>query len=135
QYQKYKVNTTYSGGAYYRTTGTPQADGSPAILGYYVLDYRRYGRQTDIDVIDPAKSAAIIDLTVNSTIIGGFVQDSWSILDKVTLNLGVRYDSLNMEDDTGRKGLALHDQWSPRVGIVWDPTEQGRAKIYANYGR
>src|SRR5262249_35150306 len=30
---------------------------------------------------------------------------------------------------------ALHDQWSPRVGIVWDPTEQGRAKIYANYGR
>ena len=29
-----------------------------------------------------------------STIIGFFVQDSWSILDKVTLNLGLRYDSL-----------------------------------------
>ena len=28
-----------------------------------------------------------------STTIGGFVQDSWSVLDKVTLNVGVRYDA------------------------------------------
>ena len=31
--------------------------------------------------------------------------------------------------------MSLNDQFSPRIGVVWDPTQQGRAKIYANYGR
>ena len=31
--------------------------------------------------------------------------------------------------------MALNDQWSPRIGFVWDPTQQGRSKLFANYGR
>jgi outer membrane receptor protein involved in Fe transport len=135
QYQKYHIVSAYSGFAAYRTLGGPQPDGAPGMNGYYVYDYRRYGVQTDVDTIDPSKAAAITDKTVNSNIFGVFVQDSWSILDKVTLNVGVRYDTLNMHDNLGRVGAALNDQWSPRIGVVWDPTQQGRSKIYANYGR
>ena len=32
-------------------------------------------------------------------------------------------------------GIKLQNEWSPRIGFVWDPTQQGRAKIFANYGR
>ena len=134
QYQKYHIVSAYSGFASYRTYGTPVAGGNGP-LGYNVYDYRRYGVQTDIDVIDPSKAAAISDKVVNSNILGFFIQDSWSIMDKVTLNLGLRYDTLTMHDNLGRDGAVLNDQWSPRIGLVWDPTQQGRSKIYANYGR
>jgi hypothetical protein len=135
QYQKYHIVSAYSGFAAYRTRSGAPRDGPASMLGFQVYDYRRYGVQTDIDVIDPSKEAAITDKVVNSEILGFFVQDSWSILDKVTLNLGLRWDGLTMHDNNGRNGLVLSDQWSPRVGLVWDPTQQGRSKIYANYGR
>ena len=143
QYQKYAIRSAYSGFAYYRTrTGAPREGSNPGqidpnapMLGFQVYDYRRYGVQTDVDVIDPSKAAAYTDKSVNSEILGFFVQDSWSVLDKVTLNLGVRWDGLTDHDRNGRNGLVLNDQWSPRIGVVWDPTQQGRAKIYANYGR
>ena len=135
QYMKYHIVSAYSGFAAYRTYGTQHANGPPGTDGYYVYDYRRYGVQTDVDVIDPSKAAAITDKVVNSNILGTFIQDSWSILDKVTLNVGLRYDTLTMHDNLGRNGVALNDQWSPRIGVVWDPTQQGRSKIYANYGR
>jgi hypothetical protein len=136
QYQKYHIISAYTGFAAYRTrSGRRRETDQPATLGFQVYDYRRYGVQTDVDVIDPSKAGAITDKTVNSGIIGGFVQDSWSILDKVTVNLGLRYDALTIKDNLGRVGVSLTDQWSPRIGVVWDPTQQGRSKIYANYGR
>jgi outer membrane receptor protein involved in Fe transport len=70
-----------------------------------------------------------------SLIAGGFVQDSWSVLDKVTVNLGVRYDTQQMYGGNGNIGLSLPNQWSPRAGVIWDPTQEGHSKIFANYAR
>jgi hypothetical protein len=75
------------------------------------------------------------DVTSLSTTVGAFVQDSWSILDKVTLNLGVRYDAQYMISDSGELGMVLPNQWSPRVGAVYDVTQKGRSKLFANYAR
>jgi hypothetical protein len=66
---------------------------------------------------------------------GGFVQDSWSIADRVTLNAGVRYDVQQLYSGSGTLGLSLPNQWAPRVGVVWDPTQEGRAKVFGNYAR
>ena len=66
---------------------------------------------------------------------GGFLQDSWQILDKVTLNFGVRYDAQMIYGADGTLGLALPNQWSPRVGVIYDFTQQGRSKLFANYAR
>jgi hypothetical protein len=35
----------------------------------------------------------------------------------------------------GTLGLTLPNQWSPRVGVVYDFTQQGRSKLFANYAR
>ena len=75
------------------------------------------------------------DAKSKSVIVGGFVQDSWSIADKVTLNLGLRYDALTLAGADGVVRISLKDQWSPRIGIIYDPTQAGRSKIYVNYGR
>jgi len=117
----YDITQAYSGGTFYYWNGG----------GTYVYDFRRYGRITDVDTIT---DEFVVSRKVKSTIAGGFIQDSWSILDKVTLNLGLRYDALAMQGTDGLNRLVLNDQWSPRIGVVWDPTQQGRSKIFANYG-
>jgi hypothetical protein len=73
--------------------------------------------------------------TTTSMTVGGFVQDSWSILDKVTVNVGMRYDTQTIWGYDGKVGLNLPNQWSPRVGVIYDFTQQGRSKLFANYAR
>jgi hypothetical protein len=82
------------------------------------------------EVYVPSKRA--FDAT--STIVGGFVQDSWSILDKVTLNAGLRYDAQILSTTEGT-GMTLPKQWSPRVGVIYDFTGKGRSKIFGNFAR
>ncbi len=70
-----------------------------------------------------------------SIIAGGFIQDSWSILDVITLNAGLRYDTQSIYSADGNVGISMPNQWSPRIGVIWDPTQAGRAKVFANYAR
>ena len=121
-WNQYSVTQAYSGGAWYLSTAS----------GTTVFENRRYGLQSDVDTI---VDEPVVTRVVKSQIIGFFVQDSWSIMDKVTLNIGLRYDTLELKNNLGQVGIALSDQWSPRIGLVWDPTQQGRSKIYAQYGR
>jgi hypothetical protein len=95
-------------------------------------DFRRYGYLSGPDTIT---ELPVFEATSSSTTIGGFLQDSWNILDRVTVNLGVRYDAQIVTGNDGNVGIALPNQWSPRVGAIWDPTREGRAKITVNYAR
>jgi outer membrane receptor protein involved in Fe transport len=70
-----------------------------------------------------------------SIIAGGFVQDSWSVMDKITLNVGLRYDTQQMYGGNGQIGLSMPNEWSPRAGVIYDPTQEGHAKLFANYAR
>jgi outer membrane receptor protein involved in Fe transport len=73
--------------------------------------------------------------TTKSLTAGAFVQDSWSVMDKVTLNVGVRYDAQFLFDGYGNRAFNLPNQWSPRAGVIFDPTQAGRAKLFGNYAR
>jgi hypothetical protein len=132
QINKYTHDQAYSGGAWYADAqGAEDAQGNSLPPGT-VYEIRRYGYLSDTDVIT---DTARIQTRSKSTIIGGFIQDSWSVLDKVTLNLGIRYDTLTQQGNDGKTRLSLADQLSPRLGVVWDPTQQGRSKLFANYSR
>ena len=124
-YEHTKAYTSTAAWQYLQGNSTP--DGLPAIN-----EVRRFGTLTapDVAVTDAFKTAKS-----KSTILGGFIQDSWSIMDKVTLNVGLRYDSLALSGEDGVTRMALKDQLSPRIGFVYDPTQAGRSKIFANYGR
>ena len=129
----YEHDKAYSGRNAYtevaeNTVPGPTSGSQP----YAVFDARNFG------YLQTPDNPVFIDFNAaksKSTIIGGFVQDSWSIMDKVTLNVGLRYDSMTLAGDDGVVRISLKDQWSPRIGVIWDPTQAGRAKIYANYGR
>jgi hypothetical protein len=70
--------------------------------------------------------------TINTS---AFLQDSWKILPGLTLNAGLRWDRENLENFAGESVITLTNEWQPRVGLVWDPRNDGSMKIYAFGGR
>ena len=68
-----------------------------------------------------------------------FIQDQWRIAPTLTANLGVRWDTEyfhGLDPVTGPfKAFSLTNQWSPRVGVVWDFVGDGTSKLYASAGR
>jgi hypothetical protein len=76
-----------------------------------------------------------IPVKSKSLTLGGFVQDSWNVFDKVMLNLGVRYDAQYLYGSNGDLAVALPNQWSPRLGMIYDVTQAGRSKVFFNYAR
>ncbi|MCC6522546.1 MAG: TonB-dependent receptor [Polyangiaceae bacterium] len=117
---KYDHEKTYSGGRRYRES----------LGGGSFTDNRGYGFLAGPDdeaYTDPQEAGSL------STGIGAFVQDSWAIMDLVTLNVGLRYDAQILVGDDGKLGMALPHEWSPRIGAIYDFTQKGHSKIYASF--
>ena len=123
EWTAYQNRTGYSGDDFYYGYGSPNAP-SP------YLDLRALGYLSGPDVPNFTQYQ---DQKPTAVLPGAFIQDSWNIMDKVTVNVGVRWDSEYMYDQNGSLALALNNQWSPRIGVIWDPTYQGKSKIYASY--
>ncbi len=84
-----------------------------------------------------------------SRVLGGFIQDSWTIASRLTLNLGMRFDHNTGEypaqSTTG--GPFIGPQNIPaatpinqslavwRTGLVYDPLGDGRTAVKASYSR
>jgi outer membrane receptor protein involved in Fe transport len=62
--------------------------------------------------------------------VGLFVSDEWRVRPNLTLNAGVRYDLQFLPSlvNTDTNNV------SPRVGIAWDPSRDGKTVIRASYG-
>ena len=54
----------------------------------------------------------------------GFVNDSWRVNDRLTANAGIRFDKNHGADQSGNV-VAKDSAWSPRLGVIWDPTGTG----------
>lgn len=77
---------------------------------------------------------------------GAFLQDEWRLRKNLTLNLGVRYDVLRVDQPTTTNPAALakgintsHIQnpgngAEPRVGFAWTPLSSNRLVVRGGYG-
>ena len=63
-----------------------------------------------------------------------FVQDSWQVTDRFTVNPGLRYEQQKLVG-TLVDNFELKNNWAPRVGAIYDVLGNGRSKLYANFGK
>jgi hypothetical protein len=61
-----------------------------------------------------------------------FVNDKWDFSDKLSFNIGVRYDK---NDATDASGNVVSDDsaFSPRLGVAWDVKGDSRFRVTAGY--
>ena len=72
-----------------------------------------------------------------------FLQDSWTIKGRLTLNLGIRAESESIPSYSGDPALAgvkpidfkFGDKLAPRLGIVYDVSGDSSLKVFASYGQ
>ena len=77
-----------------------------------------------------------------------FLQDSWQIRPNLTFNLGVRWENQTGYVADALKGTVssegeiipdtayeLTNMFAPRLGFIYDPTSEGKSKIFGHWGR
>jgi hypothetical protein len=61
-----------------------------------------------------------------------FVQPTFNIRNRLTIAPGLRYDRQTL---SGTASYSFTGNWAPRIGVTYDPTGSGRAKIFVHWGR
>lgn len=122
EWTQYRVNKAYS--------GTVSLIDFPAVVGADLL-----GQRDQAYLSGPNERVPLLNLKTSPSqfTTGLYLQDSWSVLDVITLNGGLRYDTQQLFASNGELGLSMNNMLSPRVGVIYDFTQQGRSKVFANY--
>ena len=63
-----------------------------------------------------------------------FLNDNWRVSSRVTANLGLRYDRNDGANSAGDP-VANDSAWSPRLGIVWDPTGNQKWSVTGSFAQ
>jgi hypothetical protein len=101
----------------------------------------RYGYYRVVsNPIDPRRGQ-ITHGNVSDTTVGMFVQDSWTVHRRLTVNLGLRTENETVPfySPIGAAGVqpihfSFHDKLAPRVGAAWDVAGDGRWKVHGSWG-
>lgn len=64
-----------------------------------------------------------------------YVQDRWTVNDRLVLNYGVRWDRQRIIDASGVVQIDLKEDYAPRFGFVFDPSGNHSAKVFGSFGR
>jgi hypothetical protein len=92
------------------------------------------------NAVDPRRGF-ITQGDINMNVVGLFIQDAWTINNKLTVNAGVRtereaipyYDVETAGTDFGFK-FNFADKIAPRVGFAYDVMGDGRTKVFGSWG-
>jgi hypothetical protein len=114
-YKETRKNNNYQSGSTYRVQAT-----STIIDGQTIYPVLKTGTTTYVEWLP------IFELSVGSDIrtYSGFLNDTWAVNRKLTVNLGLRYDKNNVKDQ-GAKLVANAGEFSPRAGASWDVKGDG----------
>jgi hypothetical protein len=89
------------------------------------------------------KQGFITQGDVRSNLAGLFIQDSWTVNNKLTVNAGLRTENENVpafdNGETNHLGanpidFGMADKIAPRAGFAYDLKGNGRSKIYGSWG-
>ena len=70
--------------------------------------------------------------------LGFFLQDAWSVNNRLTINAGVRFENEKVPSYVdGLDGIDFDftDKFAPRIGVAYDPFGNGKTRMYGSWGR
>ncbi|MBL0212681.1 MAG: TonB-dependent receptor [Myxococcales bacterium] len=164
EFAGYSSNTAYSGGARYRRSANT-ATGAPGRwqLREFFKFSRNLTTEEAMDpsavALTQGQSLCANDQAIceradqlnadtNNRNIGAYLQDTWQIKPNLTLNAGIRweqqigYASDQLAGTTTPEGEVVPDEayklnnlLAPRIGFIFDPTKEGKSKLFGHYGR
>jgi hypothetical protein len=73
------------------------------------------------------------EATSNQSYLSSYVNDSWAVNRRVTINAGLRWEEEQLNGPNQQ--YVFNDNWSPRLGINIDPFADRKTKIFFNWGR
>jgi hypothetical protein len=87
------------------------------------------------------KKGFITEGDIHTTNIGLFIQDSWTIGNRLTVNAGIRTESekvptYTVGQDVPEFGIefGFAEKFAPRIGAAYDLKGDGRTKLFGNWG-
>ena len=127
---------------------TSQAGG---IVTFNNLELFLTGRPSNVDFAVPGKIDPI--RRYRQWVFAGFLQDDLRATDRLSLNLGLRYEAVTVPTEVDGKisnlrsvtdtALTIGDPWhenpslknfAPRVGLAWDPWGTGKTSVRTGFG-
>jgi len=143
--QQYRGDATFYWGSHEIKAGGNYEDGVTDGLGYFsggqvVTIQNEYGQPYYAHLfvaVSPDNPTLVPGYPPHAEVLdfGAYVQDSWRASPGLTVNLGLRWDGENIRNFLGDTVLRLRKAWQPRLGVVWDPWQDGRTKLFAFAGR
>jgi outer membrane receptor protein involved in Fe transport len=160
----YDSHKAFSGGAF-MSRGTPNANAQSVWQVQQFLRVKKNlskdeQMNPDLVPLEPdeflcVNNRAICNVNVdgyapdtNNSNIAAFIQDSWQVRPNLTLNLGLRWENqtgyvakelqgtLTPDGETvPDTAYELKNLLSPRLGFIYDPTSEGKSKIFGHWGR
>jgi outer membrane receptor protein involved in Fe transport len=161
EFSSYNSGRRFSGGAFLiRVDPDDTSNPNMPLAGdFQINQYLKYdkngsincGADSDGDGNGDAKCSVVdkLDANTNDRSIAAYIQDSWQIRPNLTINAGLRWEQQvgyvakflqgTVAPDTGetipKVGFQLDNLLAPRIGFIFDPTQEGKSKIFGHWGR
>ncbi len=103
----------------------------------YYFNHRIYLNSAGLDATEltPADIQAPLTVDTKATNDAWFVQDTWQVTSNLSLALGVRFSTQQLYNADGEVSADINDNVEPRLGFVWDPTGNGKSKLFGHWGK
>ena len=97
--------------------------------------YQHFYWTTPTATLDPFNAPiSQLNASPEHNIWTAYLQDRWSVLPELSLNLGIRWDRQEIIDASGATRITLDEDFAPRLGVIWTPGRDRRTKVFGSFG-
>jgi len=124
-YKEWRKNDNWQSGSQYNISAT-----STVIDGATIYPVFQSDNTTYINYLPILQRSVGNDIRTYSA----YGNDAWRLNNPLSFNIGARFD-LNRSKDQSGTSVVRDSQWSPRLGVTWDLTGDGRWTANVGFAR